>query len=273
MPQIPTRPLSHGSFFSSHSIVSQVSLDSSTSFGPLGRVVRPHVHELALGHVAAPHVLVGEDEALLRRRLGGAHALAVGVAPVGRDAVGRPGQQDRVALVRSRVLGDVDGREELHPVPHRDAVLVLGVARANGVRALGAGRGRGGDRAAEAATRDDARAGLRVEASDPPAAGTRRTAGAGPGGQRAAGAPRHAEEAVDRRLEALGLLDRGEVAALLEDHEPRVREAVGQLLHPRGRQHVVGPGDHEGPHRDRGQLVPRVEGGRSPCSRTRRAAS
>ncbi len=107
----------------------------------LGGVEGPHVHELALRHEAAPHVLVDEDEPLLRRRVRGAHAVGVGVAPVGRDAVGRAVEQDRIALGATGVLRDVDGGEQLHPVAHRDAVLVLGEARPHGIGGVGGGRG------------------------------------------------------------------------------------------------------------------------------------
>ena len=239
----------------------------------LGGVEGPHVHELALRHEAAPHVLVDEDEPLLRRRFRGAHAVGVGVAPVGRDAVGRAVEQDRIPLGATGVLRDVDGGEQLHPVAHRDAVLVLGEARPHGIGGVGGGRARGqgrdggrageGDEKRNATGHRSSQGSKRDDTTGAPGSGRPRRSGpAGArSGQRAAGAlVADAEEGVDGRPEALRLLDRGEVAALLEDHELRTREPVGQHLHPLRRQQVVRPGDHEAPHRDGGQPASRVEG-------------
>ena len=65
------------------------------------RPVRPHVDELALRHPAPAHVLVDHDVALGAEERRRAEVRLVGVDAVGLNAVGRPAEHDRVALVVS----------------------------------------------------------------------------------------------------------------------------------------------------------------------------
>ena len=96
-----------------------------------------HLHKLSLGLKAPAHVLKNKDVSRLVEQFArpqGARRRrevidAVGVFALARigdaHAVGRADHQERI---RFRLgLGHVDGGEELRPVTHRHAVLVLGV--------------------------------------------------------------------------------------------------------------------------------------------------
>ncbi len=100
------------------------------------REVRPHVDELALRHHPPAHVLVDEDVALAHEAGGRPETVLVRVGAVGRHAVGRAVEENRVG--RAAILGHVHGREELHAVAHRDAVLELGIGRLDRFRRLAA---------------------------------------------------------------------------------------------------------------------------------------
>ena len=89
--------------------------------GPLG----PHVHELALGHHPSAHILVDEDETLILEGSGRAQLRHEGLLTVGVHTVGRALQEDGVGAVG--VPRRVDGREEVHAIPHGDERLALGV--------------------------------------------------------------------------------------------------------------------------------------------------
>ena len=98
------------------------------------RMMRPHVDELALGHVTAAHVLEDEDEALALVLLKGPGGLCSGRHRRARPstACGRAGWDSVGSGWRQR---GVDRREQRHTVPHRDAQLVLAIVAANVVGA------------------------------------------------------------------------------------------------------------------------------------------
>ncbi len=92
----------------------------------LVRIVRPHINERALAHIAAPHVLEGEyvsglDQVRVEHQ---GHAVTLLTARL--YVIGRAPQQDRVRP--SRVFRHVKRREQADAVPHRDVDLALGHA-------------------------------------------------------------------------------------------------------------------------------------------------
>jgi len=106
----------------------------------LRRHVRPDILELALRHQPSANVLVDEDVPVADEQVRRAEAAAVGIRAVGRHAVRRPVEENRV---RSRgVLRDVNRGEQLHPVAHRHLVLLLHVVRPDVVGPLPRGGGR-----------------------------------------------------------------------------------------------------------------------------------
>ena len=111
----------------------------------LDRLVRADDDVVAFAHVAAADVLIDEDKFLAREEFGGPEGGTVLIAAVGRDVVAGALHHDGVGfVVRDRVLGNVDGSEQLDPVPHGDAVLEFGVVFADELAADGSsGHGRG----------------------------------------------------------------------------------------------------------------------------------
>jgi hypothetical protein len=105
--------------------------------------VGPHVDELALGHPGAADVLADEDVAGALEVDGRRQGRRVARGAVGREAVRRAMEQERIALGGGGVVGDEHLGEQVDPVAHRHAVLVLAVVRADEVSARIAG-GRGG---------------------------------------------------------------------------------------------------------------------------------
>ena len=127
---IPAFPLLAGTFFTSQSMVSYVSVLSSVSRGPSKWVLCDrNVDELAFREIASANVLVDEDEAFLLEGFRLAQHRTVVVDAVGRDRVRRALHQERIGL--AAVLGNVDGGEQLDAVAHGNAVVVLGVVGAS----------------------------------------------------------------------------------------------------------------------------------------------
>ena len=96
-------------------------------FWPLGRIEGPHLLEFPFRHVAAARVLVDEDEAVLLKVLGWSERARILVDAVGRDAVRRAGNQERILL--GGVFRHIHGGEEPGPVTHGDHVFILRVSR------------------------------------------------------------------------------------------------------------------------------------------------
>ncbi len=115
MPSMPTRPLWFGTFLSSQSMVSLVSVPSSIALASLGsRGGRDH-HELPFRLVPAANVLKHEDVALIGQVF---EVFLERFRPARLDAVRRPhhdeGQRSLAFLRR------VNDRVQLHAVAHRD---------------------------------------------------------------------------------------------------------------------------------------------------------
>ena len=89
--------------------------------------MRRHLLELTLGREPPAHVLIDEDVPRLEEQFAGAELRRVLVLAVGTDVVRSPLHQHRVRF--RRVIRDEDGCHQLHAVPHRHHVLVLGVVQ------------------------------------------------------------------------------------------------------------------------------------------------
>ena len=98
------------------------------------RLVRAHVHKHALRHVAAAHILIGENEALFFGGEGWTDLRLVIVGAVGTHVVRRSLHEDGIGL--RRVFGNVDRGEQTHAIAHGNPVFVFGVVR-QGVGELG----------------------------------------------------------------------------------------------------------------------------------------
>src|SRR5206468_2985889 len=90
--------------------------------------VGAHLLEIPLAHPTAAHILVDKDVAAFLELLGGAEVGGKLVFTVGSHAVGRAVHQERIGSAGG-LLGDIHGGEEMFPIAHGDAVLVLGVVR------------------------------------------------------------------------------------------------------------------------------------------------
>ena len=84
-----------------------------------------HLNELAFRHVAPAHVLVDENVTGALKRFRGPQRPGVLVLSIRAHAVRRAIHQEGIG--DGRILGHVNGREQVDAVPHGDAVFVLGV--------------------------------------------------------------------------------------------------------------------------------------------------
>ena len=91
----------------------------------LHRLVRPHVFEFSFGHPAAADVLIHDDEAFFGKQRGGADIGAITIGAIGRDAVRRPVQEDRIRP--GVVFRNINSGVEAHAVAHTDVLFMLGV--------------------------------------------------------------------------------------------------------------------------------------------------
>ncbi len=135
MPYIPTLPVLPGDILNQpFDGVVRVGALVDVLRAALDGLVRPDDDVIAFAHVAAANVLVDEDEFLAREEFGRPEIGAVLIDAVGRHAVAGALHQDRVSLpLRDDVLGDVDRREELDAIAHRDETFELVVVFPNEV--------------------------------------------------------------------------------------------------------------------------------------------
>ena len=93
--------------------------------GSLVGVVGTDMGIRALGSVPAADVLCDQDEAVPGEGIERANGVGVVIRAIRLQRVGRAGQDNRPRL--GIVLGHIDPGEQMHAVPHGNAVLVLGI--------------------------------------------------------------------------------------------------------------------------------------------------
>lgn len=100
--------------------------------------LRPNIFEVPFGHPPASDILIHKDVPFGAEEWTRTQIAFVLVDSIGLAAIRRPSHEEGILL--RLILRDIDRREELLAVPHRNAVLELGVVRFDLLQSLCEGR-------------------------------------------------------------------------------------------------------------------------------------